>query len=168
MDSESITSDVAADVDDRELVELSVRFAHSFLRFLDGSGSDGLSYPRLCLLEALHCQGPTKMKTLADRVGLSARNLTAMADSLECEGLVRRVAHPTDRRATLLELTCEGQAAAEASLTPRLAEISRVFGEQSPSARCELRSALTTLTEATAADRCPSVSGDQLELPDAE
>jgi DNA-binding MarR family transcriptional regulator len=164
MDTEPAACDVAPDVDDRELVELSVRFAHSFLRFLDGSGSDGLSYPRLCLLEVLHCQGPAKMKTLADGLGLSARNLTAMADSLECEGLVRRVAHPTDRRATLLELTCEGQAAAEESLAPRLAEISRVFGELSPAAREGLRSALTTLVEATAANRCPSVRADQIEL----
>jgi DNA-binding MarR family transcriptional regulator len=143
-----------SDVDDRELVELSVRFAHSFLRFLDGSGSDGLNYPRLRLLEALHCQGPAKMKTLADGLGLSARNLTAMADSLECEGLVRRVAHPTDRRVTLLELTPAGQAAADESLAPRLAGISRLFGELSPSERDGLRSALTTLVEATNPNRC--------------
>jgi DNA-binding MarR family transcriptional regulator len=155
MDSESIASDAVADIDDRELVELSVRFAHSFLRFLDGSGSDGLSYPRLRLLEALHCQGSAKMKTLADGLGLSARNLTAIADSLECEGLLRRVAHPTDRRATLLELTPAGFAAADAALAPRLAEITRVFGELSSSQRDGLRSALTTLVEATATNRCP-------------
>src|SRR6476620_8690822 len=105
MGTEPAAFDIAADVDDRELFELSVRFAQSFLRFLDGCGGDGLTYPRLRLLEVLHCQGPAKMKTLADGLGLSARNLTALADSLECEGLVRRVAHPTDRRATLLELT---------------------------------------------------------------
>jgi DNA-binding MarR family transcriptional regulator len=149
VDAESIAADVASDVDDRELVELSVRFAHSFLRFLDGSGADGLSYPRLRLLEVLHCQGPAKMKTLADGLGLSARNLTALADSLECEGLLRRVAHPSDRRATLLELTREGQAAADESLAPRLAEISRLFGELSPSERDGLRRALTTLVAAT-------------------
>jgi DNA-binding MarR family transcriptional regulator len=153
VDSESIASEVAADADDRELVELSVRFAHSFLRFLDGSGSDGLTYPRLCLLETLHCQGPAKMKTLADGLGLSARNLTALADSLECEGLVRRVAHPTDRRATLLELTPAGQAAADDSLAPRLARISRLFAELSPSDRNGLRRALTKLVEATNSDR---------------
>ncbi len=157
MDSEPTASDVVADVDDRDLVELSVRFAQSFMRFLDGSGSDGLSYPRLRLLEVLHCQGPAKMKTLADGLGLSARNLTAIADSLEREGLVRRVAHPTDRRVTLLELTCEGQAAADESLAPRLAEISRVFAALSPTAREGLRSALTTLVEATTTSRCRSV-----------
>jgi DNA-binding MarR family transcriptional regulator len=149
METESPATEVVLDVDHRELVELSARFAHSFLRFLDGCGADGLNYPRFRVLEALHCQGPAKMKTLADGLGLSARNLTALADSLEDEGLVRRVAHPSDRRATLLELTGAGQAAADELLAPRLAEMSRVFGQLSPSARTALRSALITLIEAT-------------------
>ncbi|MDQ1424126.1 MAG: Winged helix DNA-binding domain, partial [Acidimicrobiaceae bacterium] len=70
-------------------------------------------------------------------------------------GLLRRVAHPTDRRATLLELTPAGLAAADAALAPRLAEITRVFGELSSSQRDGLKSALTTLIEATATNRCP-------------
>ena len=61
------------------------------------------------------------------------------------EGLLRRVDHPTDRRATLLELTDEGRAAADESLVPRLVEISRLFDELSPTARAELRNTLTTL-----------------------
>ena len=93
------------------------------------------------------------MKTLADGLGLSARNLTAVADSLEGEGLVRRVAHPTDRRSSLLELTHNGQAAADESLAPRLIEISRLFDELSPTARNHLRSTLATLVAAMESDR---------------
>jgi DNA-binding MarR family transcriptional regulator len=100
------------------------------------------------VLEALHCQGPAKMKTLADTLGLTARNMTAVADSLESEGLVRRVDHPSDRRVTLLELTDDGLAAADQSLVPRLAEISRLFDELSPTARQELRDTLATLVAA--------------------
>jgi DNA-binding MarR family transcriptional regulator len=140
-----------SDIHHRELVELSARFAHAFGRWLDASGPDGLRYPSLRVLESLHCDGPAKMKTLADNLGLSARNLTTLADSLENDGLVRRVAHPTDRRATLLELTPAGQASADESLAPRLVEISRLFDELSPSARRALRNALTTLV--TAMDR---------------
>jgi DNA-binding MarR family transcriptional regulator len=132
----------------RELLELSARFSHSFLRWLEAKSPGGLSYPRLRLLEALHCQGPAKMKTLADALGLSARNMTAVADSLEGEGLVRRVAHPSDRRATLLELTQDGLAAADESLVPRLAEISRLFDELSPTARSDLRDSLAKLVAA--------------------
>lgn len=142
----------ALDIPHRELLELSARFSQAFLRWLDAGSTGGLTYPRLRLLEVLHCQGPAKMKTLADALGLSARNLTAVADSLESEGLLRRVAHPTDRRATLLELTDAGLAAADQSLTPRLAEISRLFDELSPTARNSLRITLGTLVAAMVSD----------------
>ena len=36
--------------------------------------------------------------------------MTRMLDRLERRGLVRRVAHPNDRRASNLELTAEGKA----------------------------------------------------------
>jgi DNA-binding MarR family transcriptional regulator len=146
------STDAALDIPHRELLELSARFSQGFLRWLDAGSSGGLTYPRLRLLEVLHCQGPTKMKTLADGLGLSARNLTAVADSLESEGLLRRVAHPTDRRATLLELTGAGVAAADKSLTPRLVEISRLFDELSPTARNSLRITLGTLVAAMVSD----------------
>jgi DNA-binding MarR family transcriptional regulator len=100
------------------------------------------------MLEALHCQGPAKMGTLAELLGLSARNVTAVADSLEVEGFVRRVAHPSDRRATLLELTPAGMAAADKALAPRMMQIGKVFDELSPTARNDLRRALTSLVAA--------------------
>ena len=85
------------------------------------------------------------MKTLAEDVGLSARNLTTLADALEHEGLVRRVPHPTDRRATLLELTSAGMSTAECSLAPRLAEIGRIFDLLSPTRKTQLARGLRTL-----------------------
>src|SRR6188474_338647 len=108
--------DHAEEVRHRDLVEMSARFSQAFLRWLDDSPGGGLTYPRLRILETLHCQGPAKMRSLADDIGLSPRNLTALADSLETEGLVRRTPHPTDRRVTLLELTDDGMAAAGESL----------------------------------------------------
>jgi DNA-binding MarR family transcriptional regulator len=146
----SIDTGPAEEIPNRELVELSARFAHAYLRWLDAAASaaDGLTYPRLRLLEALHCQGPTKMSTLAVTLDLTARNMTSLADSLESEGMLRRVAHPTDRRATLLELTAVGLAAADASLTPRLVEMGRLFDELSPSARAQLNRSLGSLVAA--------------------
>ena len=67
----------------------------------------GPSTSRLRLLESLHCEGAQKMSDLADALGVTPRNITALVDGLEEEGMVRRVAHPTDRRATLIELTDE-------------------------------------------------------------
>ena len=144
--------DTEVSVEHRELVELAARFSNTFRRFIDSGNPDGLTFSRLRVLETLHCQGPAKMKTLADALDLSARNLTTVADSLEAEGLVRRVAHPTDRRATLLELTPSGEAEAGDRLGPRLARISALFDELSPSARASLRHALTTLVQAMESD----------------
>jgi len=141
-------ADMVTDVPNRELVELSARFAHGFLRWLDGSSAGGFTYSRLRVLETLHCKGPAMMRTLADGLGLSARNLTALADGLEADGLVRRVAHPIDRRATILELTDAGVAAADEALAPRFAEISRLFDELPPAARDRFQQSLDMLVMA--------------------
>jgi DNA-binding MarR family transcriptional regulator len=63
------------------------------------------SVPRLRLLYELHCNGPRKMTDLADCLGVTPRNVTALVDGLEGESLVRRVAHPSDRRVTIVEIT---------------------------------------------------------------
>jgi len=156
MSTDAVPADRSLDTPHADLVALSARFAHAFLRWLDTSTSDGLTYHRLRLLEELHCRGPAKMVTLADGLGLSARNVTALADSLETDGLVRRVAHPTDRRATLLELTAPGVAAADESLAPRLAAMGRLFDEISPGARSCLTDAMTTLVAALEPPTAPA------------
>jgi DNA-binding MarR family transcriptional regulator len=68
----------------------------------------GVSYARMRLLAALHCGGPKIMSGISDELGVTRRNITALVDGLEEEGLVRRLPHPTDRRATVIELTDEG------------------------------------------------------------
>lgn len=135
------------DVAHRDLIETSARFSHAFIRWL-AAPAEGLTYPRLRVLEVLHCQGPAKMKDLADGLGLSARNLTTLADGLEADGLIRRLSFPGDRRATLLELTTLGAAAAECSLAPRLAEISCLFDELTATQQSQLRRSLDTLVAA--------------------
>jgi DNA-binding MarR family transcriptional regulator len=138
----------AVDAANRDLVELAARFATGFKRRLDHGGAGGFTYPRLRVLESLHCDGSAMMRTLADRLGLSARHLTAVADGLEADGLLRRVAHPDDRRATILELTDAGWGAADAALQPRLAEIGELFDELDPDTRPAFREALETLVAA--------------------
>lgn len=48
------------------------------------------------------------MSSLGDDLGITPRYVTIMIDEMEREGLVRRCPHPTDRRATLIELTEAG------------------------------------------------------------
>ncbi|MFD8607582.1 MarR family winged helix-turn-helix transcriptional regulator [Streptomyces sp. NPDC059631] len=47
-------------------------------------------------------------RRLADLLRCDASTATSMIDRLEKRGLVRRVPHPTDRRAKLIQLTPEG------------------------------------------------------------
>ena len=95
------------------------------------------------------------MRPLAERLGLTARNLTAVADALESDGLLRRVGCPTDRRATILELTADGIAAADEFLAPRFGEIMALFEALSPEDRAHLTRTLGALVETMEAG-CPS------------
>ena len=69
----------------------------------------GISFARLKLLGTLKHSGPTIMNELSEHLMVTPRNVTALVDGLEKEGLVRRTPHPTDRRATHIELTEAGE-----------------------------------------------------------
>jgi len=129
------------------LVKDSADFARAYLRWMDAGDCDGLSYPRLRLLEQLHCVGPNKMKALADELGLTPRNMTALVDAMEQEGLVARRAHPTDRRAVLVELTPTGLRTADELLEPRIGELTALFDELTPAERERFLAAVRTLLD---------------------
>lgn len=109
------------------LAALTARFAGSYLRFMGGRG-DALSYPRLRVLELLEVAGPTIMRDLAERLAMTARNITAIVDVLEEAGLVARVPHPTDRRATVVELTGAGRVETVRARGASLDRVAAAFG----------------------------------------
>lgn len=74
--------------------------------------SEGGTPARMRLLGVLHCKGPQIMAGLGTDLGVTPRQVTNLVDALEGEGLVRRAAHPTDRRATVIEVTAQGGKAA--------------------------------------------------------
>jgi DNA-binding MarR family transcriptional regulator len=99
-----------------------------YMRWLRSQApAGGPSTSRLRLLESLHCEGAQKMTDLADALGVTPRNITALVDGLEDEGMVRRVAHPSDRRITLIELTDSAPDPAQLMAAHRAA-ISQLFG----------------------------------------
>jgi DNA-binding MarR family transcriptional regulator len=49
------------------------------------------------------------MSDLKEELGVTATNITALVDALEDDGLVARRAHPSDRRATVIELTTKAK-----------------------------------------------------------
>lgn len=111
MDRESTgTSTASAGEDLRvRLVEEFAAFGPAYLRWVKSRLQEGgISYARMRLLSALHCNGPQIMSSLSEWLGVTPRNVTALVDALEEEGLVKRRSHPSDRRATIIELTPRG------------------------------------------------------------
>ncbi len=140
----------------RRLVAETARFTSAFLRWMEGRACGGLSYARLRLLQTLHCGGPAIMRDLGVQLGVSPRNMTAMVDALEDAQLVVRRPHPTDRRATLVELSPAGFREAEQALEPRLDSMAELFEGFSAAEQQAFADALARLGQAMRArqDAC--------------
>jgi DNA-binding MarR family transcriptional regulator len=97
--------------DAQELVKLTGRFVHAYMRWLRArmEQTGGRNPTQVHLLHILGCQGPLKMIDLGQHLGVTARNVTKLVDALEEEGLVRREDVPGDRRAVLVQLTEAGR-----------------------------------------------------------
>lgn len=93
-----------------ELVEAFSGFGPEYLKWVRSRLRDsGITHARMRLLGALYFGGPRIMSALSEELGVTRRNVTALVDALQEEGLVRRSSHPTDRRATVIELTEKGK-----------------------------------------------------------
>ncbi|WP_084962775.1 MarR family winged helix-turn-helix transcriptional regulator [Thermoactinospora rubra] len=68
-----------------------------------------------------------RMSDLAAQTGLSTSGVTRVVDRLEREGLVRRVACATDRRASYATLTDKGRERLEAVVPQHVADIEEWF-----------------------------------------
>jgi len=59
--------------------------------------------------------GRLPMRVMGERLQLHPTSVTNIVDRLQADGLVRRIPHPTDRRATLVEITDTGSSLQEAA-----------------------------------------------------
>lgn len=92
-----------------QLVECFSDFGPLYARYREGRSLEtGVTYARSRLLAALFHSGAQIMNHLSERLGVTPRNVTTLVDALEKEGLLVRKPHPTDRRATIIELTPAG------------------------------------------------------------
>jgi DNA-binding MarR family transcriptional regulator len=133
----------------QELADLFSTFAPAFLKWqYAGILVEGMTYPRMRLIHEIAEDGPQIMSALRERLGVSARNITVLVDSLEKEGLARRAPHSTDRRATLIELTDKGRAAHGAVYAAHSDRAHALFASLSPTDQRHLRRILARLAEA--------------------
>jgi DNA-binding MarR family transcriptional regulator len=71
----------------------------------------GLTFARYEALVLLYFskRGSLPMRVMGQRLQLHPTSVTNIVDRLEADGLVKRIAHPTDRRTTLVEITEAGR-----------------------------------------------------------
>lgn len=128
------------------LVEEFAAFGPAYMRWVRSRlGEGGTTYARMRLLGVLRCRGPQIMSGLSGELGVTPRNVTALVDALEEDGLVRRKPHPTDRRATVIEMTGEGESTCESTLAGHSEAVAELFEELSEGERRELLGALGKL-----------------------
>ena len=93
-----------------------MRVQQILLSAVDGAlRPHGLTFARYeaLVLLSFSRHGRLPMRVMGERLQLHPTSVTNIVDRLQADGLVRRVPHPTDRRATLVEITDGGRAALE-------------------------------------------------------
>jgi len=110
------------------LVDEFAAFGPQYLKWVRSRLQDReMTYARMRLLGALHCNGPQIMSSISEELGVTRRNITALVDALEEEGLVRRKPHPTDRRATVIEMTGRGERTMDRLYDEHRAAVAELF-----------------------------------------
>jgi DNA-binding MarR family transcriptional regulator len=71
------------------------------------------------------------MSELKEELGVTATNITALIDSLEKDGLVARREHPSDRRATVIELLPKAKSELALGCTAYKDRVAALFSELS-------------------------------------
>jgi DNA-binding MarR family transcriptional regulator len=105
-----------------------------------GSQGRGLSAGALDLLIRLGgSETGISIGDLAQAAGVSSRNVTGLVDTLEREGLTRRVPDPGDRRSVLAEITPAGRAWIEAFRKPSQLAMRAMFSGFTPEELIALR-----------------------------
>ena len=133
-----------------QLGELYLKVHHRMHRAFDGGMSAcGLSLARTKVLAQLQRGGPARPSVLAAEFGFAPRTITELVDTLERDGLAARQPDPTDRRALLVTLTSEGDAALAVAHATRARLMKQVFGALAADDQATLARLLQTLDEAT-------------------
>lgn len=128
------------------LVEMFWNFWPAYQRWSEShTGDKKLTPQRTRILARLQDQGPQIMSELGEHLGVSATNVTALVDALEREGLVVRKPHPSDRRATVIEITPMAAEAMSEGCFAYRERVAELFGTLSETDRKELLRMMETL-----------------------
>ena len=151
---DAVNSEPVAQGSALRLVDEFAAFGPCYMKWVKSRLQDcGVTYARMRLLGTLHCKGPQIMSDISDELGVTRRNVTALVDALEDEGLVRRTPHATDRRATVIELTSRGAETTDSMYDSHREAVAELFADLSEDERQELVRLLGSLREALQSER---------------
>jgi DNA-binding MarR family transcriptional regulator len=146
---DAVNSELVTQGSALRLVDEFAAFGPCYMKWVRSRlGDCGISYARMRLLGTLHCNGPQIMSDISDDLGVTRRNVTALVDALEEEGLVRRMPHTTDRRATVIELTSRGAETTDSFYNGHRDAVAELFVDLSEDEKRELVRLLGSLREA--------------------
>lgn len=115
--------------------------------------SQGLCLTDFAVLEVLLHKGPLPVNTIGRRVLLTSGSITAAVDRLERRGLVERRAHPSDRRARIVELTTTGTDLIRSAFTDHAHALDEAVQGLSPDERRTLTGLLLQLERSVRFDQ---------------
>ena len=98
----------------------------------------GLSASQFGVLETLQLRGPVHQQELAEALGRSKAQMTAIIDALEARGWARRERHATDRRFISVYLTDDGRDVLASTAPARSDAIVAIMAELSGEQRARL------------------------------
>jgi DNA-binding MarR family transcriptional regulator len=102
---------------------------------------------------------PLSASALGERLGLTSGSMTALVDRLIARKLVCRVAHETDRRVVLIEMTKAGHTHSWNRLQHFIGDVVRLSVELSPADRVVVERFVRGLTDAIDTDTDRQTAG---------
>jgi DNA-binding MarR family transcriptional regulator len=104
----------ALEKSDDALERAAIRFYERFADREEAVAAEVGLTPRQChAIVELGEAGPSRMKALSERIGVTTGTMTVLADRLERLGMIERAEDPLDGRAITLRLTPAGTAVHE-------------------------------------------------------
>jgi len=99
-------------------------------------------------LRSLYFHGPQSMSELATELQVQLSTMTGVIDQLEAKRLVRRTAHPNDRRSLQVDLTTKGKKLYHLAHDAFLLHLNRLFHDRTASDRQKILLFLDDLMKA--------------------
>ena len=96
---------------------------------------EAVSVPQLRVLVMLHSDGPKKLGSIAEGLGVNPSNATRTADRLVEGGLARRRTDPEDRRVVVVTLTAKGRRLVDSLLDSRRRMFEELVAPMAPDER---------------------------------